>query len=51
MIANFFQSLSDHGVESLLIGQQADRAYWRPIIAQLRQLRAAGQLMPEGAAV
>ena len=28
--------------------QQADRAYWRPIIADLRSLRQAGQLMNEG---
>jgi hypothetical protein len=31
--------------------QQADRRYWREIIAELRQLRAAGHLMTEGAAV
>jgi hypothetical protein len=28
--------------------QQADRLYWRPIIAGLRSLRQAGQLMTEG---
>ncbi len=31
--------------------QQADRAYWRPIITELRQLRAAGRLIQEGTAV
>lgn len=31
--------------------QQADRAHWRPIIAELRQLRSAGRLMPEGESV
>ncbi len=31
--------------------QQADRFYWRQIIAELRQLRTAGKLMPEGAAI
>lgn len=31
--------------------QQADRGYWRDVIAELRQLRAAGQLMPEGSLV
>ena len=31
--------------------QQADRGYWRGIIAELRQLRASGQLMVEGEAV
>ena len=31
--------------------QQADRGYWRPIIAELRQFRATGQLMPEGRTV
>lgn len=30
--------------------QLADRAYWRSIIAQLRDLRNAGQLAPEGSA-
>ncbi|HEU5074658.1 MAG TPA: hypothetical protein VFU02_10800 [Polyangiaceae bacterium] len=29
----------------------ADRRYWRPIIDELRHLRQAGQLMPEGQAV
>jgi hypothetical protein len=28
--------------------QQADRRYWRDIIAELKRLRAAGDLMPEG---
>jgi hypothetical protein len=28
--------------------QQADRQYWREIIRELKELRAAGQLMPEG---
>jgi len=28
--------------------QQTDRRYWRDIIAQLKRLRAAGELMPEG---
>jgi hypothetical protein len=28
--------------------QQADRRYWRDIIAELKRLRAAGELMPEG---
>ena len=31
--------------------QQADRVYWRGIITELKQLRAAGKLMPEGGAV
>jgi hypothetical protein len=31
--------------------QQADRQYWRGIIAELRHLSAAGVLVPEGAAV
>ena len=31
--------------------QQADRAYWRPIIGELRQLRAIGQLAGEGTPV
>ncbi|MCL5097582.1 MAG: hypothetical protein M1608_08650, partial [Candidatus Omnitrophica bacterium] len=31
--------------------QQADRIYWRPIIAQLRQLSQAGELMIEGTEV
>jgi hypothetical protein len=31
--------------------QQADRGYWRGIIAELRRLRATGQLVPEGALV
>jgi hypothetical protein len=31
--------------------QQADRGYWRGIIRELRQLRASGQLMPEGSVV
>lgn len=31
--------------------QQADRRYWRDIIAELKQLRTAGRLMPEGAEV
>jgi len=31
--------------------QQADRSYWREIIAELRQLRATGQLVLEGTAV
>ena len=30
--------------------QQADRRYWRQIIDELKQLRAAGKLMPEGSA-
>jgi len=37
------QSMSRH--------QMADRAYWRPIIARLRELRAAGQLALEGTTV
>jgi hypothetical protein len=28
--------------------QQADRRYWRGVIAELKTLRANGQLMPEG---
>ena len=28
--------------------QQADHRYWRDIVAELKRLRAAGQLMPEG---
>ncbi len=28
--------------------QQTDRRYWRDIIAELKRLRAAGELMPEG---
>ncbi len=31
--------------------QQADRRYWRGIIKELKELRAAGKLMPEGQAV
>jgi len=31
--------------------RKADRRYWRPIIDELRELRRAGQLMPEGTAV
>ena len=31
--------------------QQADRRYWRNIIAELKRLRAAGELMPEGTEV
>jgi len=31
--------------------QQLDRHYWRAIIAELKQLRAAGNLVPEGAEV
>lgn len=31
--------------------QQADRRYWRDIIAELKKLRGAGNLMPEGSAV
>lgn len=31
--------------------QQADRRYWRSIIAELKELRADGKLMPEGEAV
>jgi hypothetical protein len=31
--------------------QQADRMYWRGIITELKQLRVAGKLMPEGGAV
>jgi hypothetical protein len=31
--------------------QMADRNYWREIIAELKALRAAGKLMPEGSAV
>jgi len=31
--------------------QQADRRYWRSIISELKELRAAGKLMPEGQAV
>jgi hypothetical protein len=31
--------------------QQADRRYWREIIADLKKLRAGGELMPEGDAV
>lgn len=28
--------------------QQADRRYWREVIAELKRLRAAGELRPEG---
>jgi hypothetical protein len=31
--------------------QMADRHYWRGIIAELKVLRAAGKLMPEGSAI
>jgi hypothetical protein len=31
--------------------QMADRHYWRDIIAELKALRAAGKLMPEGSAI
>jgi hypothetical protein len=31
--------------------QQADRRYWQEIIAELKQLRCTGTLMPEGSAV
>jgi hypothetical protein len=31
--------------------QRADHRYWRGIIAELKQLRATGELMPEGARV
>jgi hypothetical protein len=31
--------------------QQADRRYWRDIIAELKRLRAADELMPQGAKV
>ncbi len=37
--------------EKIAVLQQADRRHWRPIIAELRQLRALGRLMPEGGAV
>ena len=31
--------------------QQADRRYWREIIAELKALRATGSLLPEGSLV
>ncbi len=31
--------------------QQADRRYWQEIIAEQKQLRGTGMLMPEGSAV
>ncbi len=31
--------------------QQADRRYWRDIIAELKKLRSTGQLMPDGSEV
>jgi len=31
--------------------QQADRRYWRDIIAELKELRATGKLMPEDSPV
>jgi hypothetical protein len=34
--------------ERMLSHQQADRAYWRSIVAELRQLRAEGELVAEG---
>lgn len=37
--------------ERILGIQRADRGYWREIIAELRQLRATGQLIAEGIAV
>ena len=54
MIANFFQSLTDRGVDYLLISadlQQADRRYWREIIAELKGFRSAGKLVKEGSSV
>jgi len=70
MIANFFQSLSHHGVEYLLISGQATVLYgaatfsedidlWlhptednrSRFLAELKQLRSTGKLLPEGSAV
>jgi hypothetical protein len=51
MIANFFRSLSDLNSDlqrRIAELQQADRHYWRGIIADLRQPRGSGNLMPEG---
>ena len=31
--------------------QDADRQYWRPIIAELKTFRSRGLLLPEGTAV
>jgi len=31
--------------------QEADRRFWRDIIADLKRMRAAGELMPEGSVV
>lgn len=53
------EEIPDHAIEAAVRWmsekmarcQLADRQYWRPIIAELRQLRRDGLLMPEGAAV
>jgi len=60
MIVNFFQNLDARRVEYLLIGGQATVLYgaatfsedidlWiHPTRMELKRLRAAGELMPEG---
>jgi hypothetical protein len=43
--------LDDWLAERITKLRRADRRYWRPIIDDLRELRRAGQLMPEGSMV
>ncbi len=45
------RAVSEWLQQRMTICQQADRHYWRPIIRELRQLRAQGKLMPEGEGV
>lgn len=44
-------ALEEYFDEKIAPLRRADRHFWRDVIEELRQLRAAGQLMPEGALV
>jgi len=45
------RTISRQSQESIVLLQEADRRYWREIIAALKQLRSDGKLMPEGGEV
>jgi hypothetical protein len=45
------KEVSDWMQQRMTALQQADRRYWRGLIAELKELRSAGKLMPEGAGV
>ena len=51
LISNLERAITLRSQESIAHLQEADRRYWRKIIAELKQLRSDGILLQEGSEV